>query len=429
MGAHTADTVGQINDWGEDDMLKAWFAIKLWKRILGALVLGIIVGLIWGEGAESIKWIGDAFVRLIRMLVVPLILTTLVAGVVAMGDPKRLGSIGIKAIALYMVTTAFAITIGLTLGALIQPGAGVDLTDATAQQLGEPMTLYDRFMGIIPTNPVAALASGNVLAIILFSILLGIGILMAGEKGRPLGGLFESAADVMIKITHIVMEVAPFGVFALIAWVAGTKGFQTLFSVFGLALALYGGCLLHMIIVHGGLIKFVLRLPALAFFRGALDAQMVAYSSATLPVTISVARDNLGIGRPVTSSVLPLGATINMDGTALYIGIVALFAAQAFGIDLSLADYLLIALTTTLASVGAAGVPSASLFLLAGVLGVLGISDAQTAIIVGFVLPFDRVLDMMRTVTNVTGDLAVASAVAKTEGELDEASFRAPPVE
>ena len=414
-------------------MLKTWFGIKLWKRILFALVLGIIVGLVWGEGAANIKWIGDVFIRLIRMLVVPLIFTTLVAGVVAMGDPKKLGSIGIKAVALYLATTALAISIGLFLGAVLRPGDGVDLSTATSQKLAPTQSLADRLFDIIPDNPVAALARGDVLAIILFAILFGIGILLAKEKAQALGVIIDGAAETMLKITHIVMEVAPFGVFALIAAVTGTKGLAALASVVTLALAVYLGCILHMLIVHGGLIRFVLRLPAGMFFRGVLDAQLVAYStsssSATLPVTMSVAEENLGIKTPVASSVLPLGATINMDGTALYVGIVSVFAAQAFGIDLSLVDYGLIAVSTTLVSIGTASVPSASLFLLTAVLGVIGIGEAQTALVVGFLLPFDRPLDMMRTVANVTGDLAVATSVAKWEGELDEAAFRTKPVE
>lgn len=414
-------------------MLQKWFAIELWKRIMVALVLGVIVGLIWGEGAESIKWIGDIFIRLIRMLIIPLIFTTLVSGVVAMGDPKKLGSIGLKTIALYMGTTAVAIVIGLTLAAILQPGAGVDLAGAAPQTLEATKTAAERMYGIIPTNPIAALASGNVLAVIFFSILLGIGILLAGEKAAPVSKLFEAGAAVMLKITHMVMEVAPFGVFALIAWIIGIGGIKTLFAVAALGVAVYGGCLFQIFVVYGSIVRFGLRLPAGRFFQGILDAQMVAYSTdssaATLPVTMSVAEANLGIKKTISSSVLPLGATINMDGTALYVGIVALFAAQAFGIDLDFADYLIIGLTTTLVSIGAAGVPSASLFLLAAVLESIGMTAGQTAIIVGFLLPFDRILDMMRTATNVSGDLVVATVVAKTEGEFDEASFRAAPVE
>ena len=412
-------------------MLKTWFDIKLWKRIFAALLAGIIVGLIWGDGAESIRWIGDVFVRLIRMLVVPLIFTTLVAGVVAMGDPKRLGSIGARAFVLYLLTTSAAIVVGLVMGSILQPGVGVDLSGAEARTLGPAMTVAERLYAVIPTNPIAALAEGNILAIIIFSILIGTGIVLCGDKAKILGDAFNAAAEVMLKITFLIMELAPFGVFALIAWVAGTQGVATLANILVLAVAVYIGCFTHMILVHGGIIRFIVRLPLMPFIRGAVDPQLVAYSTsssaATLPVTMAASEENHGVGVPVSSSVIPLGATVNMDGTALYVGIVALFAAQAFGIPLTMSDYLIIGLTTTLVSIGTASVPSASLFLLAAVLDSIGLTGAQTAIIVGFILPFDRILDMMRTVVNVTGDLTVATAVAKFEGELDEEVYRARP--
>jgi Na+/H+-dicarboxylate symporter len=255
---------------------------------------------------------------------------------------------------------------------------------------------------------------------------------MAEEAGAVAGRFFEAVSEGILKATHIIMELAPFGVFGLIAYVAGTKGIATFTAILSLTAAVYLGCALHMLIVYGGLIKFILRLPFTTYFRGILDAQMVAYStsssSATLPVTIQCATENLGIQKSVAGSVLPLGATINMDGTSLYLGIVALFTAQAFGYALEPQHYFLIALTAALVSIGTAGVPSASLFLLSIVLDVFNVSPEHTALVIGFIFPFDRLLDMMRTVVNVTGDTAVATAVAKWEGELDEEVFRAKPV-
>lgn len=408
-----------------------WFGVTLWKRILLALVLGVIVGMIWGEGAESIRWMGEVFLRAIRMLVVPLIFTTLVAGVIAMGDPSRLGSIGVKAFALYLGTTALAITIGLVVAVVFQPGVGVDLGGADARTLGEPVSLLERLYGLIPTNPFMALAEGNVLAVIVFSILVGVGILLVGEQAQVLKDTFNAGAEVMLKLTLLVMELAPFGVFALIAFVAGSEGVGMLLQVLKLAGAVYLACFLHILLVQFGMVRFVARLPVAPFARGVVDPQLLAFSTsssaATLPATMAAADENLGIGTPVRSSVLPLGATVNMDGTALYVGIVSVFAAQAFGVDLSLADYLVIGLTTTLVSIGTASVPSASLFLLAAVLSSIGLTEAQTAIIVGFILPFDRVLDMMRTMVNVTGDLAVATTVARSEGDIDVDEYKAKP--
>ena len=409
-------------------MLKTWFSIALWKRILLALVLGVIAGMIWGPGAASISWLGDLFVRLIRMVVVPLVFVTLVSGVVAMGDPAKLGSLGAKTLAIYMVTTLAAIVIGLILAAALQPGVGVDLSAAAPTAVQEAIPLSERLLSIVPSNPIAALAEGNILAIIFFALLVGVSLLTIGEKGKPVAELMDSSSEMMLRITHWVMEVAPFGVFALIAAVAGTQGVAALLDVLTLALAVVLACVIHVVVVHGvGIIKLSLGLSPLNFFKGARDAMLVAFStsssSATLPVSMSVAEDNLGIKPVVASTVLPLGATINMDGTALYVGIVSVFAAQAFGIDLSLTDYAIIAGSTTLVSIGTAAVPGASLFLMAAVMGAIGISPEQIAIVIGFILPFDRPLDMLRTVVNICGDQSVATAVANWEGEFDREIF------
>jgi len=417
-----------------------WFGTKLWKRVFLGLILGVAFGLIVSQSMDpvaaeallaKIRVVGDIFIRLIRMIVVPLVFFTLVAGIYAMGDPKKLGTIGLKAFLLYILTTFIANLIGLGMGTIFQPGKGVDLGGAEPKQLGEAQPLGERLMAIIPDNPFAALVQGDMLAVIFFSLLLGVGLLMAREEGRAAGRFFEACSEGILKMTHLIMELAPFGVFALIAYVAGTKGIETFTAILSLTLAVYLGAALHMLIVYGGIIRFVLGLPFVNFFRGILDAMMVAYStsssSATLPVTIRATTENLGVQKSVAGSVLPLGATINMDGTSLYLGIVALFTAQAFGYELRPEHYPLIALTAALVSIGTAGVPSASLFLLSIVLDVFEVSPEHVALIVGFIFPFDRLLDMMRTVVNVTGDATVATAVAKWEGELDEEVFRAKP--
>lgn len=430
-------------------MLKQWQSISLWKRVLVGLFLGMTAGLtlrytVGDETATSIAktWVypfGDAFVRLIKMLIIPLILTTLVAGVTAMGDPKKLGSLGLRTISLYLLTTFFAVTLGLAMGTIVRPGAGVDYEQATAadvesikdkvQQGQEAGGIVDRLLDIIPTNPVAALTTGNVLQTIFFAIMLGVGILFVGKVADPVKNFFEAASEVVMKITIMVMELAPFGVFALMAWVMAEKGFEVLANMGKLAIALYVACFLQIVLIYGGLIvRGILRLPMKQFFRGVADAQGVAFStsssSATLPVTISCAETNLGVEKSVAGSVLPLGATINMDGTAIYLGLVALFAAQAGGVSLDASQYIMVALTATLISIGAAGIPSAGLLLAATVLGVVGVNEEQAMIVIAFIFPFDRLLDMMRTVTNVTGDIAVACTVAKWEGALDADTFR-----
>jgi Na+/H+-dicarboxylate symporter len=410
-----------------------WFDIKLWKRILGALVLGAIAGLLWGEGAVQIKWIGDLFVRLIQMAVVPLVFITIVAGVVGLEDPRRLGSIGIKTLFLYLVTALLAIGVGLTMGSLVQPGLGVDFAQAVPREVEAAQPFAGLLESIVPTNPVAALANSQMLAIIFFALIFGAGLLAAGEKGKPLADVFNAGAEAILKVVGFVMEVAPFGVFALIAWVMGTTGPATFVNVALLAFCVIVGCTLHILLFQAGLVKLLARLPMIPFLRGVTDPALVAFStsssSATLPVTMSAAEHNLGIAKPVASTVLPLGVTVSMNGTALYIALLATFAAQAFGISLDLQDYLLIVLTTVLVAVGTAPVPSASLFMLAAVLQVIGVSPEQTALLVGFILPFDRILDMTRTVANVLGDLAVATIVGRWENEIDVDVYKAPPVE
>lgn len=400
-----------------------WFGIPLWQRILGALALGALTGWLLGPAAAQLQWIGDLFIRLIRMLIVPLVFVTLVSGVASMAAPAKLGTIGLRAMVLYMATTFVAILFGLAGALILQPGRGVTLDGGAASEgLAAPVPLGERMMSIVPENVFAAFASGDILAIIFFGVLLGAGLLMGGENARPLTRLFEAGSVVMLKVTHIVMEVAPIGVFALVASVMGSEGVSAFVTVFALVVVIYVGGAAHMLLVHGGMVRLLAHRSPRKFFAVARAPQLLAYSTsssaATLPMTLSAAEEGMQIRPAVASSVIPLGATINMDGTALYVAAVAVFAAQIFGVPLGFGDYATIALTTVLVSIGTASVPSASLFLMAAVLDVIGITPDQTALVIGFLLPFDRILDMWRTVINVTGDLAVATSVAAMEGEL-----------
>lgn len=405
-----------------------WFGVALWKRILAALILGAATGLLWGEGATAIGWIGEIFVRLIRMLVVPLVFLTIASGVAALGDPRRLGRIGAKTLGLYIFTSALAVVTGLLVAALIQPGAGADFAGAVPKAVATPQDPARLFIEIVPDNVAAAMANGATLSIIFFAILLGAGVIAAGEQGAPLRHLLDSASAVMLRIVGFVMEVAPFGVFALIAVVMGTTGPAAFVAVLKLALCVVIGSALVTLLIHGALVvRLFAWLPLLPFFRGIADAIMVGFStassSATLPVAIRVAERNLGVSPPIASTVLPLGATIGMDGAAMYVAMLTLFAAQAFGVPLGAADYLVIVAVTTIVAMGVAPVPSGSLFVLAAVLHAIGVGAGQTALLVGFILPFDRILDMTRTIPNVTADLANAAAVARWEGELDLQTF------
>ena len=370
-----------------------------------------------------LKPLGDIFISAIKMLIVPLVFSTLVVGITGMGDPQKMGRIGLRTIALYLFTTAFAIAIGLLASTIFQPGAGLDLAYDTSVEAKEAPSLVEILVGLVPQNPIDALANGNILQIIVFAIGLGISLLLIGERGAPMNRVFESFAEAMYKLTEIVMAFAPFGVFGLIANVSGQYGLDVLLPLAKVIGVAYLACVVHVLVVYTGLIALLGRLNPVRYFRGSIDALVVAYSSAsssgTLPVSLRCAQDNMGVSRGVAGFVLPVGATINMDGTALYQGVVALFVAQFVGIDLSWADYGMIILTGTLASIGTAGVPGAGLVMLSIVLTQVGLPLEAVGVVAGI----DRILDMARTSVNVAGDLMVTILVAKSEGELDEITY------
>jgi len=396
--------------------------LKLTTKILLGLVIGIIVGLLLGGAQElAIKYIapfGTLFLNLIKMIIVPLVLSSLVVGAASTGDVRKLGRMGAKTVVFYLVTTAVAVTIGLILGNVISPGAGLQMPIETIEPRMAP-PLMETLIGIIPSNPLKALVDGSMLQIITFALFLGIGITTVGEKAKPVLDFFEALAEIMYKITAFVMSLAPYGVFALIVPVVAVNGPAVLAPLVKVIFAVYLGVVLHSLIVYSTLAKVYGKMSPAKFFKGILPAATVAFSTAssagTLPVTIKASKENLGVSNSVASFVLPLGATINMDGTALYQGVCALFVAQVYGLELGLAQQLTIVLTATLASVGTAGVPGAGFIMLTMVLTSIGLPLEGSVLIAGI----DRILDMARTAVNVMGDAAVAVAVAATEGELN----------
>ncbi|WP_164118816.1 dicarboxylate/amino acid:cation symporter [Sphingorhabdus sp. Alg239-R122] len=409
-------------------MLKFWFAIPLWQRVIAALILGVALGLYWGPGAESIKWIGDFFIKAIKMLVVPLIFFSLVAGVAAIGDLRKLGAVGGRALLLFVVSGQIAVWLGLMLGTgavnlgLFPDRETLGTPDVPTPE-PNPTTPVDMILSIVPESPVQVMADVAVLPLIVFSLLVGIGILMAEEDGKPVQKIFDSGSVIMQKVTMIVMELTPFGVFALMAWVAGTLGVDALKALSWLVILNYTGCLLIILLLYSAMIKFIAKLPVGDFFRGIVDAIAVSYSTAssnaTLPVTLRCARRNLGISNSVASFVISLGATVNMNGTAMYLGLATLFGAQIFGVDLSWGQYFLISILATLGAIGAAGIPGAGLIMMALVFGAVGVPLETIAFVAGV----DRIMDMMRTTTNVSGDAAVATTVASMTGEIDRAEM------
>jgi len=393
--------------------------MSLWLKILIGMIAGIFAGMLLGSNAEYIKPIGQLFISAIKMLIVPLIFCSLIVGVTSMKDTTKMGRIGIKSIVFYLATTAVAISIGLGLGIFFEPGAGLNMVATTVADAKPTTSLMNTIVGLVPKNPVGSLASGNILQIIVFALSLGIALNLIGEKGQPAAKVFESLADAMYKLTELVMRLAPYGVFALMAWVSGKYGLDVLLPLIKVIGLVYLGCIIHILVLGGGFVGLLGKLNPQRFYKGIIEAQVIAFtttsSSGTLPASIKCATQNLGVSRTVSSFVLPVGATINMDGTALYQGVLALFIAQAFGVDLSTTDYLTIIATATLASVGTAGVPGAGLIMLSLVLTTVGLPLEGIAIVAGI----DRILDMARTTINVTGDLMVTLLIGKSEGELD----------
>lgn len=392
--------------------------MRIWQQILLGLVLGIIVGLAVGDLADYLKPLGTIFIGLIKMIIVPLIFTSIVSSITGMQDMNAFGRLGLKGFVLYLFTTTVAICIGLVIATVLEPGAGIQLNFSENSMAAESPSISQMFINMVPVNPVASMADGKVLQIIVFAIILGAAINLAGDKGKPVADLAHSMAEVTYKITHIIMRIAPIGVFALMAWIAGTQEKKVLFSLIKIFYTLYGGCIIQILCVYGGLVMLS-GLNVKHFFTKIIDAQIMAYSTAssaaTLPVTMRTVQEKLGVSESTSSFILPLGATVNMDGTAMYQGVVVVFVAQAMGIDLTFDQYLTVILTATLASIGTASVPSAGLITLTLVLTSVGLPLDVIALIAGI----DRILDMMRTLTNVTGDAAVAIAIDKSEKRLN----------
>lgn len=394
--------------------------MQLATKILIGLGLGILVGMFTPiDIADTyIKPFGDLFIRLIKMVIVPLVLSTLIVGASSVGDIKKLGRMGGKTLAYYMITTALAVTLGLILANVIQPGAGLQLpVDATYEGKEAP-SIAETILNIVPTNPIESMVQANMLQIIVFALFVGICITIVGKKAEPVKNFFDGFAEIMYKVTAIVMETAPYGVFGLMVPVVAKNGPSVLAPLFLVILTMYLGCVIHAGVIYSFAVKFFAKMSPLKFFRGMFPAQLIAFSScsssATLPVSMKCIEENLGVSKDVSSFVLPLGATINMDGASLYQGVCALFVAQVYGLDLSLAQQLTVVLTGTLASIGAAGVPGASLIMLTMVLSSVGLPLDGVALVAGV----DRILDMARTTLNVTGDASAAVIVAASEGEL-----------
>lgn len=416
--------------------------MQLHTKIIIGLVAGVgagflanILDLVWLQNFfGQLEALGTAWIRLITMIVVPLVVASLVVGTASLGDITKLGRIGGKTLAYYMSTTAIAVTIGLVISNVIRPGSGVDqaTTDRLSAQFSgqaeasmmlaeQKPSWIETLIEMIPRNPIQAAAEMDLLPLIVFTVIFGAALtLVEKEKRDTVLTVFDGINDAAMVMIDWVMKLAPYAVFALIASIVAQFGFDLLQSLLLYSLVVVLGLLTHAFITYGTFVRVFAGISTIRFFRQIPQAQLVAFSTsssnATLPVTIETAQEKLGVSKEVSSFVLPLGATINMDGTALYQAVAVMFIAQIYGIDLSIADQLVVVLTATLASVGAAGVPSAGIITLIIVLNSVGLGQFVQAGI-ALILGVDRILDMIRTSVNVTGDLSAAAVIARSEGE------------
>ncbi len=409
-----------------------YFGFPLIYKIAIGLGVGIVVGIIAGPAIAPVKPLGDFFVTLLKMCIMPIVLFSLVVGAASI-SPARGVRIGVKTIVFYLVTTFIAVLIGLAIANLFKPGLGLALVgEEVVKEVAAP-AIKDVLLGLIPKNPFAALAEGKVLPTIVFAILVGTALSYLKEMKVPriseaadtVLRVCDGLAEVMYKLVRWILEIAPYGVFALIAVVVGTQGAKVLGPLGVVTGAVYLGLIIHYLVVYGGALRIWGFNPA-RFWPRARDASLTAFvtrsSSGTLPVTMTVAREKLGIDRGIYSFTLPLGATINMDGTCLYQAVCAMFIANAVGMPLAIGAQMLVMITAVLASIGTAGVPGAGAIMLLLVLESVGLpveAGTSVALAYGMILGIDAILDMGRTSLNVTGDLAVTSIIAKTENMIN----------
>lgn len=409
--------------------------LSLTSRIVIGMFAGIAVGILLktifpdstiveGYLTKGLFYVvGQIFISSLQMLVVPLVFVSLVVGTCSLSDPSKLGRLGGKSVGLYLITTAIAITFAIAMAVLVQPGTGIELaTDATYEPTQAP-SLAQVIIDLFPTNPFNAFANGNMLQIIVFALLFGIAMALVGKPGERVKTLFDDFNEVIMKLVIILMNIAPYGVFALMAKLFSETSFETIFSLGKYFLLVLFVLIAHALITYPIILKGLSGMNPVIFLRKMREVQIFGFSTAssnaTMPVTLETVTKRLGVHNSVGSFTVPLGATINMDGTAIMQGVATVFIAQVYLVDLSIADYLMVVLTATLASVGTAGVPGVGMIMLAMVLGQVGLPVEGIGLIIGV----DRLLDMTRTAVNVTGDAMVSVIVAKSEGALDEDVF------
>jgi Na+/H+-dicarboxylate symporter len=406
---------------------------NLTRNILIGMAAGILLGSLiysFGLGDDNLfKAVvvdgildigGKVFVISLKLLVVPLVFVSLACGASNLGGGSSMGRIGLKTVALYMFTTAIAITLALSVATVVEPGVGINLTSTAEFSAKDAPSIKQVIIDIFPSNPVKAMAEGNMLQVIVFAILVGLALTKCGDAGQRIKAHLEDWNEIVMRLVMMLMAVAPYGVFCLLVSLFSNMGFSAIADLLKYFLTVAGVLVLHYVLSYGSLVQLLAGLNPIGFFKrlGPLMAYAFSTSSsnATIPVTLSTVERRLGVKNEVASFTVPLGATINMDGTAIMQGVATVFIAQAFNVDIGLSGYVLVVLTATLASIGTAGVPGVGLITLALVLQQVGLPVEGIALIIGV----DRLLDMMRTAVNVTGDATVSTIVARSEGKFDE---------
>ena len=413
-----------------------WYkSLSFTQKMLVAMIAGAILGIVLGSVDSFKGWvevylsfglfdiIGKLFVNSLKMLVVPLVFCSIAVGVSSLANISLMGRVGLKAIIIYLFTTAIAISLALIVAITINPGKGLDIADTSEFTVKEAPSITSVITSIIPSNPVLAMAEGEMLQIILFSILLGVAITLSASAGEPIKKGLQSLNSIMMAMVNIVMKFAPLGVFCLIAKTFATQGVSMIIPLASYFFTVAAVLLLHVLITYSVLLKVIAKVSPIIFIKKMRDAIVFAFSTAssnaTIPVTLNTVEKKLGVDKAVASFTVPLGATINMDGTAIMQGVATVFIASVYQVDLSLADYLTVILTATMASIGTAGVPGVGLIMLTMVLAQVGLPVEGIALIIGI----DRLLDMMRTAVNITGDSMVSVITAKSEKSFDEKKF------
>lgn len=405
----------------------AWMRLTTWKQILVALVLGASVGLLLGQHVSALKPLGDLFINAIHMIVVPVVFTAIVCAILSVTDARKMQRVTIKALISYVICMAIAAIIGISVTHIIGPGRGFDVFNSVANSHYSNQTHAissgQMIANFIPDNPFQALVHENILQIVIFALILGVAIKMAGAKAEPVVKLFNAFSHVAFKLAHIVIRFAPYGIFALIAWTFGEFGLQAIWPLLKFVLAVYIGCALQLLLVYSLGLWALGRLRPLTFFKGIAAAMAFAFttssSAATLPLSMECAEKNLGVSKSVAQFLLPLGSSFNLNGLSIYLSAAVLFAANLYGIHLTISDYFTIVVTIIFTAMGAAAVPGSALIVMGAIMSAVGIPISAVAFIAGV----DRLNDMAQTATNVAGDIFVSTLISKQEKLLDETKW------